>query len=313
MSTDVGYELVTALRSAVDGVEPPPIDLAAIKRRGRRRRYRARAAATIVVVFAAGVVSVLLVAVPRGYGHTVPTVASPVRTKTIAHVRAFYHAYALAEIHGPESVNTLVKTYATGWYTPILQTAAASRTNPVGCAEHDLSAVAMDYEWVGVLGGQAVVLTRWRTARQVKYNVVSTTPKTAAITGITCVSAAYGQVTPAARNAPSGLYATYVQALLTGVAVKTELLHLSGSGILAGRSYFRQLAIAAPALNYDPVLCETGRPGAGGWSFSVARRPTLVAGGSTALIVVRPRAKTPILTVVQRGAQGFAVTDIACR
>ena len=181
------------------------IDLAAIKRGGRRRRVRARAAACIVVVFVAGVAGVLRATAPRGYGHTgPPAVASEARTKTIAHVRAFYHAYALAQkIGNTASVKTLVSTYATVWYTPILQTAVASTANPVGCAEHSLSVASMEYEWVGVLGGQAVVLTRWRTAaRQIKYNVASATPRTAAITGITCVSACRWQATPAVRDAP---------------------------------------------------------------------------------------------------------------
>ena len=99
MSTDVGYELGAALRSAADGVQPPLIDLAAIKRGGRRRRLRARAAVSVIVVFVAGVAGVLLVTAPRGYGHTgPPALASQVRTKTIAHVRAFYHAYELTRI-----------------------------------------------------------------------------------------------------------------------------------------------------------------------------------------------------------------------
>jgi hypothetical protein len=315
VSTDVGYELGAALRSAADGVEPPFIDLAAIKRGGRRRRYRARAAATIVVVFVAGFAGVLFVAVPSG--RTTPPVAgSAVRSKTIAHVRAFYHDYALAQVEGPASVNTLVRSYTAVWYTPILQVAATSSANPVGCAEHDLSATSMAYEWIGVLGGQAVVLARWRTAeRQLKYNVVSTTPRTAAITGITCVSPGYGQVTSAARNAPVELYTSYVGALQTGVSPATELVNLRASGRLAGSPYLTQFTSmsAIQPLGYDPVLCASGSAPARGWSFSVARRPKIVAGGSAALVLVRPRAKAPILTVVQREARGLAVTDIACQ
>ena len=133
MSTDVGYELGAALRSAADGVQPPMIDLAAIKRGGRRRRLRARAAASLVVVFVAGVTGILFVAAPREYGHAGPPAAA-VRLKTIASVRSFYHEYALAQVKGSASVKMLVGAYATVWYTPILQTAVISAANPVGKA-----------------------------------------------------------------------------------------------------------------------------------------------------------------------------------
>jgi hypothetical protein len=314
VSTDVGYDRGAALRRAADGVQPPLIDLAAIKRGGRRRRLRARAAACIVVVFVAGVAGVLLATAPRGYGHTgSPAVASEVRIKTIAHVRAFYHAYALAQIGNTASVKTLVSTYATVWYTPILQTAVASTANPVGCAEHSLSVASMEYEWVGVLGGQAVVLTRWRTAaRQIKYNVVSATPRTAAITGITCVSAGRWQATPAVRDAPVRFYTRYIGALKAGTPPRTELTMLRGSEPLAASPYLRQLITASPSLSYDPVLCERGGLPERGWAFSVARSPRYVAGQAAALVVVRPQAKAPILTVVQNSARGFAVTNVAC-
>ena len=166
---------------------------------------------------------------------------------------------------------------------------------------------------MGVLGGQAVVLARWRTAaRQVRYNVVSATPRTAEITGITCVSAGGGQVTLAVRNAPAEFYTSYVSALKAGTPPRTELTILRNSGPLVGRSYLRQLVTASPSLTYDPVLCERGGVPERGWPFSVGRSPRFVAGRAAALVVVRPQAKAPILTVVQNSTQGFAVTDVAC-
>ncbi len=311
MTTDVGYELGAALRSAVDGIEPPLIDLPAIKRAGRRRRYRARAVASSGVVFAAGLAAGLFISVPGGYGHNAPSrVAADVRTKAIAHVRAFYRDYALAQVEGPRSVRMLVGTYTAVWYTPILRIAASSSANPVGCAEHDLSVRTMEYQWVGVLGGQAVVLTRWRTGgRQMRYNVVSTVPRTAEITGITCVSGEYGRVTSAARVAVTSLYSGYLAALRAGITAGAELM-----GVRTGASvtYFRQLATASLHLSYDPVLCQGGQRSGQDWPYSVGHRTKIVAGGTAALIVVQPQAKAPILTVVQRATRGFAVTNIAC-
>jgi hypothetical protein len=313
VTTDVAEEIGAALRLAAEEIEPPALDLATIKRIGRRRRIRARVAATIAAVASVGVAGGLGVALPLQFGPGPKAPRLDALTGATAHIRAFYLNYAAARSRGPGAVNALIASYAAGWYTPILQTAAATASNPVNCAETPLPGTSMKYQQVGEFGGQEVVVTRWGSAARVAaYNVVTTTPRTWEITGITCVVAGYALPLIRAKDAATQLFASYSAARIRGVPTWTELRKLTLSGPELGSVYFSQLAksVTSRQLSYDPVLCTSRAPGPH-WSFTVSQ-VKVVAGQSTALVVVKPGAAAPILTVIGLGAKGYDVMNIAC-
>jgi hypothetical protein len=213
--TGIEREASAALHRAVEKLDPPRLDLDAIRRVGRRRQARVVAGAAIaVIVVAVGVVTggLLLGVAPgavtsRGpatpaasQGLPRPTASSTQGpTAAIANVRAFYTEYSAALAQGQGAVDALIRAHMAAWYTPILEVPAIAGADTLDCGAGG-AARDLRYQQAGVVGGQDVVVAQWSTtSAQVQHIVVTAEPGTGKITGITCSGAGNGVTSAGAR------------------------------------------------------------------------------------------------------------------
>ena len=323
MRTGIEREASAALHRAVDKLDPPRLDLDAIRRVGRRRQARVVAAAAIaMIVVAAGVVTggVLLGVAPgpvasRGpatpaasTGLPRPTASiAPGPAAAVANVRAFYTEYGAALAQGRGAVDALIRARVAAWYAPILEVPAVAGADALDCGAGG-AARDLGYQQAGVVGGQDVVVARWGASAQVRYIVVTAQPGTGKITGITCSDAGNEVASAGARQAASVLL-SYAQARREGTSAFDALAALMLGGPNTGSPYLSQLQEAVSRrLGYDPVLCSS----AGVPSVTVGPA-TLVGQGSAGLVVVTSGHSRAMLAVIVLGAKGWTVADIACQ
>jgi hypothetical protein len=338
MSTDLERDVAAALHRAADQIAVPRLDLDAIRRAGRRRRMTsftvaALAAAVLAGGAAAGVLH-LPSAANRAAGHPgasasphLPTTSPPtpatsspttrphpaatspaVPAAAIADVRAFYSGYPAAARQGQAAVDALIRSYAAGWYAPILEAPAQPGDAPdcLAWAAHN----GLDYAPAGLLGGQAIIAVSSPDASgQVLYAVVTADQGTGRITGIACAIGGNPVTATGARDWASALYQTYLPLRRQGDSAQEAVVHIVDYYTQAS-PYLVALdrAAAWPDLTYDPLLCTpSGLP-----SVSVTAA-TVVAGGSAGVVELTPSAGQPIVAVVVLGAQGWTVASVACQ
>jgi hypothetical protein len=321
--TGIEREASAALHRAVEKLDPPRLDLDAIRRVGRRRQVRVAAAAVIaVIVVAAGVLTggVLLGVAPgpvtsRGPatpatspGLPRPTASiTPGSTAAIANVRAFYTGYSAALAQGPGAFDALIRAHMAAWYAPILEVPPIAGADALDCGA-GAAAGDLRYQQAGVVGGQDVVVARWSTSAQVRYIVVTAQPGTGKITGITCSDAGNDVTSAGARQAASVL-PSYAQARRKGTSAFDALAALMLGGPSMGSPYLSQRQEAVSRrLDYDPVLCSSG-----GVPSVTVGPATLVGQGSAGLVVVTSGHSRAMVAVIVIGAKGWTVTDIACQ
>jgi hypothetical protein len=339
MSTN--FERDVSARRAADQLPVPRLDLDAIRRVGRRRRVTsftvaALAAAVLAGGTAAGVLH-LPTALSRVPGHPGasasphpspadpnPSPASP-RTPTasprpsatsravpagaMADVRAFYSGYPAAARQGQATVDALIRSYAVGWYAPILE-APDQQGYALGCLA-SAAPSGLDYASAGLAGGQAIIAVSSSDASgQVLYAVVTADPGTGKITGIACADGGQPVTAAGARDWASALYHKYLALRRQGASAQDAVTDIVSVGAdpVSG-PYLVQLQSAAvwPDLTYDPLLCTS----AGLPNVSVTAA-TVVADGSAGVVVLTPSVGHPIVAVVVLGAQGWAVAAVAC-
>jgi hypothetical protein len=324
VSTGIEQEASAALHRAVDQLDPPRLDLDAIRRAGRRRKAQLAAAAAIaVIVVAAGAVTSGLLlgtaARPVTSGGRATPAASPRHPRptasttlglapAIANVRAFYTGYGAAVTQGRGAVDALIRAHVASWYVPILEVPAVAGADSLDCGA---GAAARDlrYKQAGAVGGQDIVVAQWTTSAQVLYIVVTAQPGTGKITGITCSGGGNDVTSVGARDAAASTFPSYVQARRDGTSAYEALASLMLGGPNTGSPYLRQLQEAVSRrLSYDPVLCAS----AGVPSLTVGPA-TVVGGGSAGLVVVTAGHSRPIVAVIVLGAKGWTVAGIACQ
>ncbi len=323
MKTGIERQASAALHRAVEKLDPPRLDLDAIRRVGRRRKARVVAAAAIamIVVAAGGVTGgVLLGAAPgpvTSRGPTTPAASggrpqptasiTPGPTAAIANVRAFYTGYSAALAQSRGAIDALIRAHMAAWYVPILEVPPIAGADALDCGAGG-TARDLRYQQAGVVGGQDVVVARWRTSAQVQYIVVTAQPGTGKITGITC-SVAGNDVTSAGARQAASVLLSYAQARRRGTSASDELAALMLSGPSMGSPYLGQLQEAVSRrLSYDPVLCSA----AGVPSVTVGPA-SIVGGGSAGLVVVTSGRSRAMVAVIVLGAKGWTVADIACQ
>jgi hypothetical protein len=331
MSIDFEREVGTALHATADRLDPPPLHLDRIRRAGRRRRARAATTAVLgTAIVAAGIAAggvklfdqARSAHVPQssrvGASRPLPT-TRPAGTRfaevatAMANVQVFYTRYETARRQGPGAVDALIRAHVVSWYRPILEAPPGWSVDPVECGVRG-GASNLDYQPVGVAGGQAVIVvgSRLAGAARASYGIVTAEPSTGKITGITCsTSIAGNDVTRTdARNATTSLYRTYVPARRQGASVHDALARLVAGGSSLASPYLWQAeyAVSHRLVAYDPLLCaSTIIP-----SMSVGPA-TIVASGSAGMVVVTPGHGQSILAVTVLGAKGLTVADVACR
>jgi hypothetical protein len=327
VSTGIEREASAALHRAVNQLDPPRLDVDAIRRAGRRRKAHVAAAAAIalivVVVVTAGVTTgrLLLGTTPHPVttgGSATPAASpslpqptasiAPGPAAAIANVRAFYTRYSAALTQGRGAIDALIRAHMASWYVPILEVPPIAGAGTLDCGA---GAAARDlrYQQAGAVGGQDIVVARWSTSAQVRYIVVTAQPGTGKITGITCTGAGNDVTSAGARDAAASMFPSYLQARRKGTSAYDALAALMLGGPNTGSPYLRQLQEAVSRrLSYDPVLCSpAGVP-------SVTVGPvTVVGGGSAGLVVITPGHSHPMVAVIVLGAKGWTVADIACQ
>jgi hypothetical protein len=324
VSTGIEREVSAALHRAVDQLDPPLLDVGAIRRAGRRRRARvAVAAAVAVAVCAAGAVAGGLslgpAARPVTIGGSVAPAAShsvprpttsfvPGPAAAIDNIRAFYDGYGAALAQGQGAIDALIRAHMASWYVPILEVPPITSAEPADCGAGS-AAKYLRYQEPGVVAGQEIVVARWSTGAQVRYIVVTAQPGTGKITGITCASAGNSVTSAGAHDAAASTFSSYVRARRNGTSAYAALATLMLSGPDMASLYLRQLQEAASRrLSYDPVLCSSADvPGV------TVGPATVVGGGSAGLVVVTPSRSRPMVAVIILGARGWTVAGIACQ
>ena len=338
MSTDFEREVSAAFHHAADPLPVPRPDLDAIRRAGRRRRVTSFTVAALAAAVLAGGAAAAVLHLPSATSRAAgrpgasarprPPATSPpapgasprpsatgpaVPAAAMADVRAFYSGYPAAARQGQAAVDALIRSYAAGWYAPILQ-APAQSGYPPDC--FDVAAHGgLDYAPAGLAGGQAIIAVSSSDASgQALYAVVTADQATGKITGIACATGGAPVTATGARDSASGLYQAYLTLRRQGDSPREAVAHIVGAPGYSGgpeseSPYLGQLQRAAawPVLTYDPLLCTpAGLP-----NVSVTAA-TVVADGSAGVVELTPSTGLPIVTVVVLGAQGWAVASVAC-